>query len=127
MSALRVISERQGNPQPAEGFDVDFEGAHLLQVDGGLTALRLLFEVRRPGAVSPDRVELILEHGVAHGEFESLPVRLATGSVTSSGGTVGALRCPSEMAGLVELALVDDAGRRALVVARRLLVCTVWP
>ena len=69
------------------------------------------------------RVQLLFFNGEAHGTVESLPLRLATGTLESSEGLLGSrIPVPFPHLGAVELHLEGSRGERLTIVGQQLTV-----
>lgn len=73
-------------------------------------------------------VQLLFFHGEAHGNVASLPLELATSTVESTGGHLGAvLPVPFPHLGVVELHLQGSQGELLTIVGQSLTVRSAGP
>ena len=105
-------------PQSPRFSEVRLEGAVLEGLERRGTWLVVTLAAPGTGAV-----QLLFFHGEAHGNVASLPLELATGTVETGGGHLGAvLPVPFPHQGVVELHLQGSRGELLTIVGQSLTV-----
>jgi hypothetical protein len=98
--------------------EIPLQGSSLEHLERRGTWLVVTLTVEKAG-----RVQLLFFNGEAHGTVESLPLRLATGTLESSEGLLGSrIPMPFPHPGAVELHLEGSRGERLTIVGQQLTV-----